>query len=91
MPTLRCKKCGGDLKIINKDSSLCECEYCGSKETVPTINDEKIIKLYDRANRFRMANEFDKAARIYESIVEESDKKLKHTGGWFSVNMELNT
>jgi hypothetical protein len=77
MPTLRCKKCGGDLKIINKDSSLCECEYCGSKETVPTINDEKIIKLYDRANRFRMANEFDKAARIYESIVEESDKEAE--------------
>ena len=73
MPTLRCKKCGGDLNIIDTESSLCECEYCGSKETLPTMDNEKLMKLYDRANRLRMSNEFDKAASVYESIVEESD------------------
>ncbi|MBQ7265265.1 MAG: toll/interleukin-1 receptor domain-containing protein [Firmicutes bacterium] len=70
MAVLRCKKCGGDLEII-ENSSVCECIYCGSKETIPSVDDEKKLKLYDRANRLRMANEFDKAAGVYESIVEE--------------------
>nr|MCR5203209.1 toll/interleukin-1 receptor domain-containing protein [Lachnospiraceae bacterium] len=77
MATLRCKKCGGDLNIIDTESTLCECEYCGSVETIPTIDDEKIIKLYDRANRLRIANEFDKAAGVYESIVDESDTEAE--------------
>lgn len=77
MATLKCKKCGGNLEIIDPSSSLCECEYCGSKETLPTIDDEKIMKMYERANRLRMANEFDKAASVYESIVEESDTEAE--------------
>lgn len=76
MATLRCKKCGGDLNII-EDSTICECEYCGSKETVPTIDDEKIMRLYERANRLRMSNEFDKAAGVYESIVEQSETETE--------------
>ncbi len=70
MAILRCKKCGGDLEIT-ENSSVCECIYCGSKETIPSIDDEKKLKLYDRANRLRIANEFDKAAGVYESIIEE--------------------
>lgn len=77
MATLKCKKCGGNLEIIDPSSSLCECEYCGSKETLPTIDDEKIMKMYERANRLRMANEFDKAASVYESIVDESDTEAE--------------
>ncbi|MCR5586724.1 MAG: TIR domain-containing protein, partial [Lachnospiraceae bacterium] len=77
MATLRCKKCGGDLNIIDPENSICECEYCGSMETIPTIDDEKIMKLYDRANRLRIANEFDKAAGVYESIVNESDTEAE--------------
>ncbi|WP_026836071.1 DUF6273 domain-containing protein [Eubacterium xylanophilum] len=72
MIALKCKMCGGELKVT-EDQSVCECEYCGSKQTVPTIDDEKKMKLYDRANRLRMANEFDKASGVYESIIAESD------------------
>ncbi len=72
MSVLKCKMCGGDLQV-SEGMTVCECEYCGSKQTVSSINDEKIIKLYDRANRLRMASEFDKAAGVYESIIEESD------------------
>lgn len=71
MTMFKCKMCGGKLEIA-EEISVCECEYCGSKQTVSTIDDEKIVKLYDRANRFRMANEFDKAAGVYESIIEEN-------------------
>lgn len=76
MTTLKCKMCGGELENT-EEISVCECEYCGSKQTIPTVDDEKIMKLYDRANRFRMANEFDKAMGVYESIVEESDEEAE--------------
>lgn len=76
MSILKCKMCGGELGIT-EETSVCECEYCGSKQTIPTVDDEKIMKLYDRANRLRMANEFDKAAGVYESIIAESDTEAE--------------
>ena len=66
----KCKMCGGDIKII-QGSSVCECEYCGSKQTLPNFDDEKKTKLFERANRLRFECEFDKASSIYESLVAE--------------------
>ena len=41
-----------------------ECEYCGSKQTIPNTDDEKRLKLYERANKLRFENEFDKPVFI---------------------------
>ena len=30
----KCKMCGGELEIL-EGTSICECSYCGSKQTVP--------------------------------------------------------
>ena len=62
--------CGGNLDV-NDNSTIAECEYCGSKQTVPTADNEKKINLFQRANRLRIACEFDKASSIYENIVAE--------------------
>ncbi len=70
MALYRCKMCGGTLEI-NPDSSIAVCEYCGTKQTVPKADDEKKLNLFNRANRLRFANEFDKAAGVYELIVTE--------------------
>ena len=70
MTIIKCKMCGGDLEII-EGSSVCECEYCGTKQTVPIADNEKKLTLFARANRLRAANEFDKAAGVYESIVAD--------------------
>ena len=70
MTLIKCKMCGGELKIL-PNSTICECEYCGSKQTIPNTDDEKRLKLYERANKLRFENEFDKAAGVYESIVAE--------------------
>ena len=70
MAVYKCKMCGGDL-TINEGSSVCECEYCGSMQTVPSVDDEKKMTLFNRANRLRFNCEFDKAAGVYESIVAE--------------------
>lgn len=68
--TFKCKMCGGDLDITG-GSTTCECEYCGTIQTVPSADNEKKINLFNRANRLRFASEFDKAAGVYENIVSE--------------------
>ncbi|MDY4754617.1 MAG: TIR domain-containing protein [Candidatus Faecousia sp.] len=70
MAIIKCKMCGGDL-MIEAGSTVAECEYCGSKQTIPTQDNEKKLTLFSRANRLRMNSEFDKAFSIYESIVAE--------------------
>ncbi len=70
MAVIKCKMCGGDLDI-SEGLSVCECEYCGTKQTVPSADNEKKLTLFARANRLRLANEFDKAAGVYESIVAD--------------------
>ena len=70
MAMIKCKMCGGDL-LPDMGCTVAECEYCGSRQTVPKADDEKKMTLFARANRLRTACEFDKAAGIYESIVAD--------------------
>ena len=70
MIIMKCKMCGGDLYLV-EGSTIAECEYCGSTQTVPTTDNEKKMTQFARANRLRAACEFDKAAGVYESIVVE--------------------
>ena len=70
MSVFKCKMCGGDIDLT-EGSSVAVCEYCGTKQTVPTADNEKKMTLFARANRLRSACEFDKAASVYESIVVE--------------------
>lgn len=70
MAILKCKMCGGDLQLVT-DSSTAECEYCGTMQTVPTVDNEKKLALFARGNRLRLACEFDRASGVYESIVAE--------------------
>lgn len=70
MAVIKCKMCGGDL-VTEPGATVAECEYCGSRQTVPNQDNEKKLTLFARANRLRFACEFDKAAGVYESIVAE--------------------
>ncbi len=70
MAILKCKMCGGDL-VVEPNTTVCECEYCGSKQTIPTVDNEKKMTLFSRANRLLRSCEFDKAEGIFESIVAE--------------------
>ena len=76
MAVLKCKMCGGDLDI-NAGVTVVECEYCGTKQTVPSADDEKKITLFSRANRLRFACEFDKAFGVYESIIAEFQEEAE--------------
>ena len=70
MAVLKCKMCGGDLNVT-EDSNVVKCEFCDTTQTVLMPDNEKKTNLYNRANRLRFANEFDKAAGVFESLVAE--------------------
>ena len=70
MALFKCKMCGGTLEI-NNNESVATCEYCGTQQTLPKLDDDKRANMYDRANHFRRNNEFDKAMGIYEQILNE--------------------
>ena len=70
MAAFKCKMCGGDLNIIETDKVV-ECEYCGTTQTVPSADNEKNMTLFNRANRLRLNNEFDKAVALYEQLIAE--------------------
>lgn len=70
MSIFKCKMCGGTLDI-QPDMTVAECEYCGTKQTLPRLDDDKKVNLYDRANYFRRNGDFDKAMSIYEKILNE--------------------
>ena len=78
----KCKMCKGDLQIIDEENGLCECEYCGSRQTVPLENNERKAELYNSANQYRKNNLFDRAADVYNTM-------QKRTGVWYCADMEL--
>ncbi len=73
MAVFKCKMCGGALEVADSLSTT-TCDYCGSQQTLPRINDDKLERLYERANHFRRNNEFDKAMGIYEQILDENNE-----------------
>ena len=72
MALFKCKMCGGALEI-NNNETVAICEYCGTQQTLPKLDDDKRANMYDRANHFRRNNEFDKAMGIYEQILNEDN------------------
>ena len=56
MAIFKCKMCGGDLNI-EQNSTVCECEFCGTQQTVPSADDEKKTNLFNRAVQLRRMNE----------------------------------
>ena len=69
MAVFKCKMCGGTLDVSD-NQSVAECDYCGTKQTLPTAQDETLQKLFNRANVLRMKSEFDKASELYEKLIQ---------------------
>ncbi len=79
MGALKCKMCGSNLEI--EDSiTVCKCEKCGMSQTVPDIEDDKELKLFERAGRLRFNCDFDKAAGIYNTITDSYPEEAE--GYW---------
>ncbi len=73
MSVFKCKMCGGTLEL-QENETVAVCEYCGTKQTIPKLDNDRRRNLYDRANHFRRNNEYDKAMGIYEQILNEDQE-----------------
>ena len=69
MAKIQCKMCGGQVELPNGVTAG-ECPYCGSLTTFPRLETEQREQLYNRAERFRQNNNFDKALAAYEAILD---------------------
>lgn len=72
MAFFKCKMCGGTVEF-EQGATVGVCDSCGTKQTLPRLDDDKKANLYDRANHFRRNNEYDKAMGIYEHILSEDN------------------
>lgn len=72
MAFFKCKMCGGTVEF-EQGATVGVCDSCGTKQTLPRLDDDKKANLYDRANHFRRNNEYDKAIGIYEHILSEDN------------------
>lgn len=70
MAVFKCKMCGGMVEF-EPGATVGVCDSCGTKQTLPRLDDDRRANLYDRANHFRRNNDFDKAAGLYEQILNE--------------------
>lgn len=75
MAVLKCKMCGGTMEMTNE--SVAVCEFCGTKQTVPTVKDENLQGLFNRANALRIKCEFDKAEQLYEKIISADNTQAE--------------
>ncbi len=64
--------CGGTIEF-EQGATVGVCDSCGTKQTLPRLDDDKKANLYDRANHFRRNNDFDEAMGIYEQILNEDN------------------
>ena len=73
MTILECKICGGCV-VPTEDKTYGTCDSCGRIVTLPKTDDEHKAGLFNRGNTFRMRGEFDKAAAVFERIIEQDEK-----------------
>lgn len=78
MAVFKCKMCGNGLDIA-PGMTVCECEYCGTKQTVPDVAGKDIRSSFNRAGMLRLRGEFSKAEVLYRKLVkscpEESEAR----------------
>lgn len=77
---LKCKMCGSNLIPIS-GSSTCECSYCKSLQTIPLLDNEIKMNLYNRAGELRFNNEYDEAARVFAKLTAEFPEEPENYWG----------
>ena len=65
-----CKMCG-KLLPDTEGSGICECEFCGSRQTVPKLYKDKYAEIYNRACGLRFKTDFEGAEKLFSQLCEE--------------------
>ena len=85
MVVLKCKMCGGDLSFEN-GATVVECEYRGTKPTVPTVNDEKKITLSAARTAFALPVSLTRRRAYTKALSPTFPRKPRCIGVWCFAN-----
>ena len=81
MAQIKCKMCGGSIEINDSSITTVCCDFCGQEQTIPKVDSDRKLTLYNRANAARSNNDFDTALRHFEAIILEfPDEAEAHWG-----------
>ena len=68
MEVLKCKMCAGNLEV-QKGELITTCPYCGTQQTLPNLESEKFVDIYNKMNTFRQNQDYDKAINMCEQVL----------------------
>ena len=68
MSVFKCKMCGGTLEL-EPGATVGVCDHCGTKQTLPRLDDDRKANLYDRADHFRRNNDVNEPNRTVRSAL----------------------
>lgn len=71
MSVCRCQVCGGHL--ILKEDHFAVCDSCRTEQFLPRI-DSNVTNLYERANHLRQLPDFDRAAKLFNQVLDRYPK-----------------
>lgn len=74
MSTFKCKICGGDLEIIEGDTTA-KCEYCGNQVSIDNGKHETIHRIVDEAKLKELDN-LQKHEEVERSQTEKKEKSV---------------
>ena len=57
--------------LPESESGICECEFCGSRQTVPKLYKDKYAEIYNRACGLRFKTDFEGAEKLLSQLCEE--------------------
>ena len=58
MEVLKCKMCAGNLEV-QKGELITTCPYCGTQQTLPNLESEKFVDIYNKMNTFRQNQDYE--------------------------------
>lgn len=79
MSILKCKYCGNDIEISEQVSTTL-CPTCQNNVSVPILNSEKKLSLYNIATRLRFIGDYNKALKVYSTIKNSFDEVEVYIG-----------
>lgn len=56
---------------VKEGQKTAQCRYCDSIQTIPKLDNEFKLKMFERATELRLQCEFDQASSIFQSIVAQ--------------------
>lgn len=64
----KCKICGGQT-IVDTQSGIATCEYCGTRQALPLFSEDSERLLYESGNNYLLHSEYDKAENVFNQLL----------------------